>query len=127
MIKVLQINLNRCRAAHALLERTSGERRIDVCLLSEPNKAIARGKPGWITDAEGDTAIYTGGKAQAIRERGKGNGFTWVHVHGVGVFYSCYFSPNKELGEFEDFLEGLANSLRERGGESDLDNRRLQL
>ena len=105
MINVLQINLNRCREAHDLLAYTVGEHQIDLCLLSEPNQARARGTPGWVTDDGQDTAIVNEGRAP-IRDKGKGPGFTWVHVHGVGIFYRCYFSPNKGTEAFENFLGG---------------------
>ena len=57
-IKVLQINLDRCRAAHALLEQTIKELEIDIVLMSEPNKAIATNKKlSWFLDDRIDAAV----------------------------------------------------------------------
>jgi hypothetical protein len=117
MLKVLQVNLNRCRAAHDVLEQTVQERGIGLCLLSEPNEQITRRKRTWVKDDDCDTAIWWTGldRETAIRNRGAGEGFSWLDVEGVAVIYSCYFSPNRELPEFEAYLESLGNSIRGHG------------
>lgn len=119
MMKILQINLNRCRNAHDLLEETVNRRGIGICLLSEPNKAIiTRKKSGWRSDKERDTAVWWTGHStdRGVRASGDGEGFSWLEVDGVGVFYSCYFSPNRGIENFEDFLEGLAQSMESHRG-----------
>lgn len=92
---------------------------IDLCLLSEPNKAIARRSNDWRTDDEADTATWWTGRNRvlAVRGSGAGNGFTWIDIVGVAVIYSCYFSPNKGNEEFGRFLDELAGSIEtQRGG-----------
>ncbi|KZC07263.1 hypothetical protein WN55_07674 [Dufourea novaeangliae] len=37
-IKILQINLNRCRLAQDIMDRTTDEEEIDVVIVSEPYK-----------------------------------------------------------------------------------------
>lgn len=59
-MRVLQVNLNRSRAAHDLLKYVVGRLEIDLCVLSEPNIGIAVSKraDGWSSDDTGDTAIW---------------------------------------------------------------------
>lgn len=68
--RVLQVNTNRCHAAHDLLEARIKERDVEVVLVSEPNDR--RVKDGWYRDGpEGDVAILVKGRAaQQIRLRG---------------------------------------------------------
>jgi transcriptional regulatory protein LevR len=65
MIKLLQTNLNRSRAAHQLLHKTIQEEEIDVVTISEPNKLIAT-KERWYMDAEKDVAVKVVNKALKV-------------------------------------------------------------
>lgn len=111
-MKVLQINLNRCRGAHDLLEVSTIQKEVDICLLSEPNKAIAD-KRKWHADERTDAAISIINKKLCVVNGGKGKGFVWLELERTAVYYSCYFSPNLPQSEFEVFLEELGDSLRD--------------
>lgn len=110
MLKVLQLNCNRSRAPHSLLEEIATRRGADLLLLSEPNRNLARSKVAWVTDADADTAIIdcTG----IITRHGSGKGFSWAEVGKAGRFYSCYASPNAPIEELEAFLSELRSSIR---------------
>ena len=58
MIRVMQCNTNRSRAAHDLLENTLQTRGYSVCAVSEPNRARVVGSH-WDVDVKGDVAIWT--------------------------------------------------------------------
>ena len=51
MLRFLQVNLNRCRTAQDLLAQGAHEKKIDVIILSEPNKAITD-ENIWVTDTQ---------------------------------------------------------------------------
>jgi len=111
-LNILQINLNRSRAAHDLLENSVAEQKIDVVLVSEPNCRLAQ---LWITDDLKDVGIRIGKTDGVVEEaRGKGNGFVWASINSV-ILYSCYFSPNRSKEEFEEFLVELEESVASQG------------
>lgn len=62
MIKVLQVNLNRCRSAHAAMNRRVDQEAIDVCIVSEANMKISEAKreagQGWVTEDTADSVIW---------------------------------------------------------------------
>lgn len=108
-MRLLQINLNRCREAHDLLESTCGQQEIDICLVTEPNKARVTGVR-WKIDDEKDAAIWLNDEREASGRHGGGKGFAWAEVAGV-LYYSCYFSPNRSLEDFQCFLDEVGVSL----------------
>lgn len=105
--KILQANLNRARAAQDLLLHNVANKDIDIALISEPHKTAGE---GWNTDTRGMAAIYTPRKT-IVTEYGNGPGFSWVQADDI-VYYSCYYSPNDQLQEFEADLLELARSIR---------------
>lgn len=114
MFKVLQVNLNRSREAHDLMEHTVAEEQTSLCLVTEPNRAVVGNSTRWRRDTAVDAAILcaTQGSGPALaRRQGAGEGFVWVEVEGV-VIYSCYFSPNRSLDDFITFLDDVGRSLR---------------
>lgn len=107
---VLQVNLNRCTVAHDLLEQTAATGGMDVCLVSEPNRAFATAK-GWLLDERGDSAIWVVNKLVSIEEYGQGHGIVWIKLRGGQLILSCYFSPNRPIEEFRDFLDELSRLM----------------
>lgn len=47
-------------------------------------------------------------------DSGSGNGFVWIRLNDLIVF-SCYWSPNTTLAEYETFLGDLDQAIRARG------------
>ena len=114
LLKVLQVNLNRCRVAHDLLEVTVAEWKIDICIISEPNRDLAA-KENWLVDENVDVAIWLSNTAVTLKEQGKGKGLVWINT-GDAVIYSCYISPNKTQERFTDFLDDLGDSVSTQNG-----------
>lgn len=105
MIRVLQGNMNRCRAAMELLEQTILDNKVDLVIIAEPNKNMAK-RGRWISDSESDVAVRTCGRRAKIRQTGTGEGFVWVELD-CAVIYGCYISPNVADSRYETFLRAL--------------------
>ena len=106
----MQINTGRMRDSHDLAEMEACGRCVDVVLISEPNKTLAKQK-SWHTDENIDVALVVRNKQLAIRRQGRGAGFAWIET-GLYRLYSCYISPNVDITRFEAFLEDLGNSIQ---------------
>lgn len=110
-MKVLQLNLNHCEAAHDLLMQTVRELNPDVALISEPYRHLA-GQP-WETDRTAKAAIWSCGKLPFQRVvNGTEAGFVEAKVDGIH-FYSCYAPPSLSLAEFMDFLHRLTKDAKQ--------------
>ena len=110
-MEVVQINLNRSRAAHALLEKTITEGHIDVALIQEPNEKMSRSKR-FFRDARADAAIVVSNRNKVkVTEWGAGEGFVWIRTH-IATFVSCYFSPNRPMDEFELYLNNIRRTAK---------------
>ncbi|XP_047035837.1 uncharacterized protein LOC124641715 [Helicoverpa zea] len=103
--RVLQANINHCKAAQSLLVQTFAEWLVDVAVVAEPYSV-----PGsWLGDDNGSVALVarssTDSPPLSLLERGPGYvAAAWDDIALIGV----YFSPNRPLTEFENFLEVLA-------------------
>lgn len=63
LIKFLQLNLNRCRAAHELLELTIVDKEIYIVIGQEPNKNCAK---KYFCDSNCDIFLALGPNVKAI-------------------------------------------------------------
>lgn len=84
---------------------------VDIAVIAEPYHVLA--KPNWLSDLTGTVAII--GKltkeALPLTLISRGDGFVsgrWGEVAIVGG----YFSPNRDLAQFNDYLESLAIEIR---------------
>jgi len=111
MIKVLQINVGVGRAAQDLALATANNLGIDIIILSEQYRNKEE-KDGWYSDACGRSAIVALGSLQVDNIGHTAQGFRWIETNGYR-FYSCYYSPNAALTDFEEFLRRLETSVRE--------------
>lgn len=103
-LKILQINLNRARAAHALLDKTVSDLRIDVALIQEQNNNLEKSP---YQDKEGNAAIrITNLAGTLVGKWGNRKGFVWIEV-GEWTLFSCYHSPNKPDEDYNRFLDEL--------------------
>jgi len=108
MVKLLQINLNCCKAAQALMYQKAAEYSADFIIISEPNRQDG---PNWYLDLNKKAAIVST-KFAHIANQGLGeSGFRWISITGMRI-YSCYWSPNTSLADFMDFLLRLERSIR---------------
>lgn len=100
--------------AHDILDATILAMEADICVVSEPNRAIVK-KGGWLSDEKEDAAIRINNKTVRLQAQGRGHGFVWIRTGDV-VLYSCYTSPNETLQEFERFLDKLEDSIAAHKG-----------
>ena len=109
--RVIQINLNRSRAAQALLDKTMEERKTDVALIQEPNEKMTR-NGRFYRDKNADAAILIPrGSRVKIMEWGRGEGYVWIRTPIV-TFVSCYCSPNCPITDYETYLDNIRKVVR---------------
>lgn len=100
-VKILQINLNRCRAAQELLEHSAMDRNFDIVLISEPYRI----KDFWFSDQQGDAAIWLTPKYlqsnKPTKDIYKGRGFVAANI-GSALTISVYLPPSLKMDEFEE-------------------------
>ena len=109
-LKVLQINLGHCRAAQDLMFQVAKEMRADVVIVSEQ---YANCSADWYSDATGRAAIYVPSRDIAVTKRmvTGGDGWVWIEIGGRRI-YSCYFSPNSPLPQYEEDIRRLEDDVR---------------
>lgn len=113
MIQFLQINLHCSRAAQDLMCQSAAEDEIDYIFASEYNTV---GAQHWYPDSSGKAAILCH-QNRLINNAGQGeNGFRWIESGDI-TLYSCYWSPNTTLQEYEQFLTRLERSVRGKSTE----------
>lgn len=105
---VIYCNLNRTRVAHDMFDCIGEDIGAQVFCCSEPNQTIAKTKKEWRVDDKHDIAQWT--TEEGCSNAGRGKGFVWMEYHGI-VIYTCYISPNVPINEYDDFLNGLDNSI----------------
>ena len=110
-IKVLQINLNRCKGAHDELTEKVKRNSVELCIISEANPRISsensRKDEGWIADKEGDAVLWWTGinKKHRILNRNVSKGIATILLDSGIYIMSCYVSPNPERrDEFKQYL-----------------------
>lgn len=111
MISFVQINVGGGRAAQDLALQTAAEQGADFLILSEYYK-YDFAHLDWYCDRSGRAAIapLTNGPMDDVGGATE-DGFVWVTVEGARI-YSCYWSPNSTLHEYEDFICRLEASIR---------------
>lgn len=103
-LSVLQANINHCAAAQNLLIQHMAQWQTSVAIVSEPY--FVRSRDDWAGDHDGMVAIiaqmHAAGSAPFDKVL-KGHGCLLVKMRGVAIV-GVYFSPNRCLAEFEQFL-----------------------
>ncbi|XP_046608779.1 uncharacterized protein LOC124299561 [Neodiprion virginianus] len=112
-VVILQVNLNRSRAAQDLLTQTAAAHGAEILIVSKPSSTEKQ--ENWAVDTRGDAAILgTKRLAGNPEPGGKGTGYVWARVSGLTIF-SCYYSPNEAIEEFERQLDDLEGAVRAVG------------
>lgn len=102
-MKILQLNLNHCEAAHDLLMQSVRELELDLVLIAEPYKHLST-QP-WESDSTTKAVIWSCGKLSfqnAVDNRNAG--FVAASVESIR-FYSCYAPPSLPIDGFIDLLD----------------------
>lgn len=116
-VKVLQVNLNHCRAAQDLVMQVAREESIDLLAISEQYRDKEE-MSGWFPDCTSRSAVVVCTDQVRVEDIGEaGLGFRVITIQGIR-FYSCYISPNIDLEGFEMFLKDLDVSVRRGSGEA---------
>lgn len=115
MIRLLQANLNNCRAAQDLLMQTEREHRIDISLISEPHRIPSDST--WVASTNGTAAIHWNVNDLPCTEVLKKQGhFSVAMQRNDLIVMSCYISPNVDDRVYEEFLDELDDSVMEVAG-----------
>lgn len=111
-MRVLQLNLNHCRAAQDLLTQRVREVQADVAMLCEQYYDLET-QP-WVSDSTKKAAIWACGRLPF--EQLPTNPTSWfVRAKMGGVYlYSCYAPPSAPIEVFETFLDTLVEDVRRR-------------
>lgn len=101
--RVLQANINHSARAQDLLVQTMAEWEIKVAVVAEPYVVPAR--DDWVADRENTVTIIASNStcSPPFEKVAKGQGCVLATVGGVAVI-GVYFSPNRNLAEFEQML-----------------------
>ncbi|XP_039762050.1 uncharacterized protein LOC120635182, partial [Pararge aegeria] len=102
-LRFLQANINHCARAQDLLFQSLAERLINVAVVAEPYYVPSGNE--WVGDRDGLVAIVSRSAvgSPAFGQAVKGRGFVAAFIRDVLVV-GAYFSPNRALVEFEQFL-----------------------
>lgn len=110
-MRILQLIINHCEAAHDLLMQIVREQKLDLVLISEPYKHL--GGQSWETDCTTKAVIWSCSKLpfQSVVNNGSAD-FVAASVYGIR-FYSCYAPPSLTIVEFMDFLDRLTEDAKQ--------------
>lgn len=112
MLKVLQANLNHCRAAQDLLSKYMEEESIDVAIISDPYKICDNGCSMLTDTGSRRAAILVPGNQVSVANIVRDSEFVSARVGGYQI-YSCYATPNPATREeFNNLLSRLESSVR---------------
>lgn len=109
--KVLQGNLNHCRAAQDLLLQSIVECKISLAAIAEPYKVPNH--PRWFGDDAGSVAIHwSGGEGDPPCCKLDASQGILVVEWGSIVVVACYISPNSSLAVYETYLDQVEGFVR---------------
>lgn len=69
----------------------------------------------WLADRGEDAAIAIPNNSIAIQAHTQNEGFTEMRTK-LGIYYSCYISPNSGIEAFEKFPNELGDSITRKQG-----------
>ena len=105
-MRILQINLKRCKLAQDMMHQSAIELRPDIIIISEPNRQL----PHWFNDTKGDASIWVtllNGKLPDETSEVKSDGIVGVRVGDVFCF-SGYCSPNINKPAYCKYIDTLS-------------------
>ena len=111
--KMVQLNMNRCKLAHDVLDNYIKQNKIDIAIMVEPNKNIAKKQETWIKDKETDVAIRFNNKDLKLNEQIIRAGYIIVDFEDINLT-GAYFSPNRSKEEFDNWLSCLERDIKNK-------------
>lgn len=111
----MQTNLGRARAAHDIAWADVTEQKVDMVVISEPNRSICRNK-GLITDGNGNVALgIINRRIQIINITPKQN---YIHVQlPQAHVYMIYISPNIPFDSYRVRIDEVLEDASQQIGE----------
>ncbi|KAL0895255.1 hypothetical protein ABMA27_011409 [Loxostege sticticalis] len=100
-LKFLQANINHSARAQDLLFQSMAQWLIDVVVVAEPY--FVPPADNWVSDRDGLVALISSASSSPPLNVVRGHGFASALVGGI-VVIGVYFSPNRPLHEFENFM-----------------------
>lgn len=116
VIKILQTNLGRRRAAHDLAYAYAKQQSIDIIIVSEPNKKLVNSDE-WIKDRRGDVAVLFVNKGVEILGVMCGDGYVCLNLDKCDV-YCCYISPNISFEHYKENVDHIMEAIRSNNKEA---------
>ncbi|XP_043064710.1 uncharacterized protein LOC122320583 [Drosophila ficusphila] len=111
-MKILQLNLNHCRAAQDLLAQTVRALKIGLAILSEPYASKHDGI--WFQNSQGGASIWScSPRPLQIQCRHSGRGFVRAKVGSLTI-YSCYIAPSVDSQTFGSIVDDILEDARGR-------------
>lgn len=110
-VKILQINLNRCRLAHDLMIQVAHEQKIIIVLISE----LLKPESDWTVDKLGKVAIWItriNGVVNNDQDLILGDGFVGTKVEGM-TFISTYILSNIKIEKYIEVLETIREEVKQ--------------
>lgn len=101
MTRILQINLGGGSSAQNLATQTAAEHSADIIIASEYYK-YGRIPDNWYCDTSNRAAVIIASPLP-VEDYGAEDGYAWIKLGDTRI-YSCYWSPNFTMTEYEDFL-----------------------
>ncbi|KAL0277928.1 UNVERIFIED_CONTAM: hypothetical protein PYX00_005044 [Menopon gallinae] len=113
MVRFLQGNVNRSREAQDLMVETAKRMGTSLIIMCEPHRKTRRDDANQFTEEEGDVTMVqnTGTVDRPFRKTAAGKGYVIVS-DGIWQVAGCYYSPNRPLREFEEYLASLSTAVR---------------
>lgn len=108
-VRVLQANLNNCKAAHDLLLQTLAEKNIEVALVSEPYLKKSGGP--WVIADNGEAGVWVKDPRAARLLTPKTEGMVGVYL-GDLLLVNVYHSPNLPAEGLQTYLDTVGNAIR---------------
>ncbi|XP_071057588.1 uncharacterized protein [Onthophagus taurus] len=108
------MNANRSLEAINLIEKQAMDRRIDMIIITEPNKRkIESG--GWFKNKDGDVAVkvLNNDNIRIIVYRYEEESGYLALKTNIGTIIGCYLTPNEDITNYKNKLDSVAMENRE--------------
>lgn len=110
-MRIIQLNLNHCKAAQDLLSQAIREQRINVAIVCDQYKNL-NPPYTWLADANSQAAIWVQGGSLVQEHPARARPFfTWARISGI-YFFSVYAPPRLADVEFSALLTNITEEAR---------------
>ncbi|CAB0037387.1 unnamed protein product, partial [Trichogramma brassicae] len=111
MMRIIQLNLNHCKAAQDLLSQAIRQQRINVAIVCDQYKNLDPPYT-WLADASSQAAIWVqGGRLVQEHPARARPFFTWARISGI-YFFSVYSPPRLADVEFSTLLTNITEEAQ---------------